>query len=395
MPPNAVNTVKCPGNNSKDNSLVGSSESRGRRTVLSCNDQFSPNATLDIMAKAEKELSKIARNSTECIDLQDHGKLIDEFGKSFDREQVLHGIVGSFFKEIEKLLQDNNLQHCKIDNLEKLMLERKEYNSWVGDSIKDLLLVQNDVRNELTNLQLQINQLIDGKARIVGAQNILTINQKNFILDCAKARHYARTIDRKVSVMNFEHGVSTVNMIKDISDSYFDGPLQRSLEEDFRPSTVKARAKENRDAPADNRRVTYDELRKRKVEDDELEDRLRRRDRIERRIAAAEEKLYSRVRVEGVSSDSDASEDESIWGSPEREIKPDRFTREIEKLSRANPEAEREEEAGWDAYEEDIHPDFVNDPDSDADEEREEDLAEDDDDESDDSEKSDDSDESD
>ncbi|XP_026417199.1 glutamic acid-rich protein-like [Papaver somniferum] len=132
---------------------------------------------------------------------------------------------------------------------------------------------------------------------------------------------------------------------------------------------------------------------KRKAKDGELEDRLQRRARIERRIAKAEDKLHSRD--EGVASDSDASEDESMWGPQEREIKPDRYTREIEKLTRDDPEAERDEEAGWDTYEEDIHPDFVNDPDSDSDEEREEDSAEDDDDEPDDSDKSNASDESD
>ncbi|XP_026399854.1 glutamic acid-rich protein-like [Papaver somniferum] len=159
-----------------------------------------------------------------------------------------------------------------------------------------------------------------------------------------------------------------------------------SSEEDLKPSTVKTRAKENRDIPVYNQRVTYAELRKRKAEDDELEDHIRRRARIKRRIANAEDKLHS-CDV-GVASDSDASEDESMWGPPEREIKPDRYTREIEKLTRADPEAEREEEAGWDTYEEDIHPDFVNGPDSDSDEEREEDSSEDDDDRPDDSDKS-------
>ncbi|XP_026399372.1 glutamic acid-rich protein-like [Papaver somniferum] len=166
-----------------------------------------------------------------------------------------------------------------------------------------------------------------------------------------------------------------------------------SSEEDFKPSTVKSRAKENRDISVDNQRVTYAEIRKRKAEDDELEDRLRRRSRIELRIVKAEDKLHSRA--EGVSSDSDASEDESMWGPPEREIKPERYTREIEKLTRADPEAEREEEAGWDTYEEDIHPYFVNGLDNDSDEDREEDSAEDDDDGHDDSDKSNASDESD
>ncbi|XP_026459625.1 glutamic acid-rich protein-like [Papaver somniferum] len=138
-----------------------------------------------------------------------------------------------------------------------------------------------------------------------------------------------------------------------VASSSNNGYSSSSSEEDFRPSTVKARAKENLDASVDNRRVTYDEIKKRRAEDDESENRLRRRVRIDRWIAAAEEKLRSRA--DG---------------------------------------AEREEEEFWDAYEEDIHPDFLNIRDSDSDEESEEDSAEDDD-EPDDSDKSDDSDESD
>ncbi|XP_026383592.1 nucleolin 1-like [Papaver somniferum] len=133
-----------------------------------------------------------------------------------------------------------------------------------------------------------------------------------------------------------------------------------SSEEDSKHSAVKARAKTNHaegmkhNAP--DRRVTYDELMKRKAEDDELDDRRRRRSRIQHRISAADERLQSRA--EGVTS-----EDEPVWVPLEREIKPDRH--------------------------------FVNNPDSDSDEELEENSAKDDDDESDNSDKSDDSDESD
>ncbi|XP_026459311.1 glutamic acid-rich protein-like [Papaver somniferum] len=144
---------------------------------------------------------------------------------------------------------------------------------------------------------------------------------------------------------------------------------------------------------APDRRVTYDELMKRKVEDDELDYRRRRRARIQHRISADDERLQSRV--EGVASDSYASEEKPVWVPPEREIKPDRRTREIEKLVQDDLEAEREEEDYWDDYELDIHPDFVNSPNSDSDEELEENSAKDDDDESNNSDKSDDSDESD
>ncbi|XP_026378680.1 glutamic acid-rich protein-like [Papaver somniferum] len=130
---------------------------------------------------------------------------------------------------------------------------------------------------------------------------------------------------------------------------------------------------------------------KQKSEDDRMDDYRRRRDRVQRRVLAAEEKLRSRV--EDIPSDSDASEDEPVWVPRDLKIKPDRRTRGIEKLVKA----EREKEEYWDSLYSDpeIHPDFVNGPDSDSDEEFEEDSAKDDDDESDNSNKSDDSDESD
>ncbi|XP_026459424.1 rRNA biogenesis protein rrp36-like [Papaver somniferum] len=89
--------------------------------------------------------------------------------------------------------------------------------------------------------------------------------------------------------------------------------------------------------------------------------------------------------------------DEPVWVPRDLKIKPDRRTREIEKLVKADLEAEREKEEYWDSLYNDpeIHPDFVNGPDSDSDEEFEEDSASDDDDESDNSDKSDNSDESD
>ncbi|XP_026447516.1 prothymosin alpha-A-like [Papaver somniferum] len=170
-----------------------------------------------------------------------------------------------------------------------------------------------------------------------------------------------------------------------------------SSEEDSKYSAVKARAKTNHaegmNHNAPDRRVTYDAFMKRKAEDDDLDNRRRRRARIQHRISAADERLQSLA--EGVASDSDASEEEPVWVPLEREIKPDRRTGEIEKLVQADLEVERDEEDYWDDYELDIHPDFVNNPDNDSDEEFEENSAKDDDDESDKSDKSDDSDESD
>ncbi|XP_026410817.1 glutamic acid-rich protein-like [Papaver somniferum] len=134
---------------------------------------------------------------------------------------------------------------------------------------------------------------------------------------------------------------------------------------------------------------------KRKTEDDRLDDHQRRRDRVRRRVLAAEEKLRSRD--DGVPFDSNASKDEPVWVPQDRKIKPDRRTREIERLVKADLEAERkEEEYQGSLYNDpDIHPDFVNGPGSDSDEELEEDSSKDDDDEFDNSDKSDDSDESD
>ncbi|XP_026435843.1 glutamic acid-rich protein-like [Papaver somniferum] len=132
--------------------------------------------------------------------------------------------------------------------------------------------------------------------------------------------------------------------------------------------------------PLNDWRVTYDELMKRKTEDDRLDDHQRRRDRVRCRVLAAEEKLQSRA--DGLPSDSDASKDEPV---------------EIERLVKSNLEAERKEEEYQDSLysDPDIHPDFVNGPDSDSDEELEEDSAKDDDDEYDNSDRSDGPDESD
>ncbi|XP_026417406.1 histone chaperone rtt106-like [Papaver somniferum] len=168
-----------------------------------------------------------------------------------------------------------------------------------------------------------------------------------------------------------------------------------SFEEDSRPSAAKARARKNHaegtkhSAPLDYRRVTYDELMKRKAEDDRLDDHRRRRDRVQRRLLAAKEKL--RFRADGVPSDSDASEDEPVWVSRDRKIKPDRCTREIEKLVKADLEAERKEEEYLDSLyiDPEIHPDLVNIPDSNSEEEDEDSSEDDDGDRSDDSEESD------
>ncbi|XP_026378824.1 protein starmaker-like [Papaver somniferum] len=174
-----------------------------------------------------------------------------------------------------------------------------------------------------------------------------------------------------------------------------------SSEEDSKAFAVKSRAKTNNDektkpsTPLNDRRVTYDDLMKRKTEDDKLDDHRRRRDRVRRKVLAAEEKLRSRT--DGVPYDYDASGDEPVWVPRDRKIKPDPRTREIERLVKTDLQAERKEEEYQDSLynNSDIHPDFVNDSDSDFNEELEEDSAKDDDDESDNSDKSDDSDESD
>ncbi|XP_026396303.1 calsequestrin-1-like [Papaver somniferum] len=136
---------------------------------------------------------------------------------------------------------------------------------------------------------------------------------------------------------------------------------------------------------------------KRKSQDDDMEDRRRRKDRIRCRIQAAEER---RRFVHGAPSDSgaNASEVETVWVVWNYEIKPDRRTSELQKIAKqveAELEAEYEAEDDSDSDDPNIHPDFINGRYSDSDEELEEDSAKDNDDESDNSDKSDDSDESD
>ncbi|XP_026378360.1 nucleolar transcription factor 1-like [Papaver somniferum] len=116
-----------------------------------------------------------------------------------------------------------------------------------------------------------------------------------------------------------------------------------------------------------------------KAEDEMLADYRQRRDRLQRKRLAAEQKLQ--YRADGVASDSDAEEDEPIWEPRERKIKPHRLTREIELLVEADLEAECKKEEYWDAMYNDLDEkeDFGDYSNSDSDEEIEEDSTEDDD----------------
>ncbi|XP_026445584.1 uncharacterized protein LOC113346240 [Papaver somniferum] len=164
-----------------------------------------------------------------------------------------------------------------------------------------------------------------------------------------------------------------------------------SFEEDSRIPAAKMCAKTNRaegskpSTPLNNSTVTYAEIMKRKAEDDKAEDRQRRKDRIRHRILAAEEK---RRFVDGVPSDSDASEEETDWVLSERKIKPDRRTRDLQKIAKQvedELEAEYKAEDDSDSDDLDIHPDFINGSDSDSDEEEDSDKDDDESDKSDDS----------
>ncbi|XP_026396091.1 glutamic acid-rich protein-like [Papaver somniferum] len=188
-------------------------------------------------------------------------------------------------------------------------------------------------------------------------------------------------------------------MVTSGSSDYDCSYSSSSSEEDSRIPVAKTRAKKNRaeeskpSEPLNNHRVTYAKLMKRKAEDDRMDDYRRRRDRVQRRVLAAEEKLQSRA--DGVPSNSDASKDDPMWVPRDLKIRSDRRTREIEKLVKDDLEAEHEKEEYWEMMDDDhdIYPDFVNGPDSVSDEEFEEDFDKHDDDESDNSGKSDDSDE--
>ncbi|XP_026450461.1 uncharacterized protein LOC113350528 [Papaver somniferum] len=155
-----------------------------------------------------------------------------------------------------------------------------------------------------------------------------------------------------------------------------------SSDEDSKASAANSKAKTTHvegtksSIPMNSRRVTYAKLMKRKAETDEAEDRKRKKDRIRRKILAAEE--WRRF-VDGVPSDSDtdAYEEETTWVLPEYKIKPDRRTRELEAEAKEDSDSD-------DPY---THPDFINGPDSDSDEE--EDSEKDSDDESDSSDESD------
>ncbi|XP_026416737.1 uncharacterized protein LOC113312198 [Papaver somniferum] len=105
-----------------------------------------------------------------------------------------------------------------------------------------------------------------------------------------------------------------------------------------------------------------DEDSKSSSEDDEAENRQHRKDRIRRRIQAAEER---RQFLDGVPSDSDAdaSEEETAWVFTERKIKPGRYEREFRKTMK-QIEAEAEAEEDSDSDDPDTYPDFIDDADS-------------------------------
>ncbi|XP_026417270.1 phosphopantothenoylcysteine decarboxylase subunit VHS3-like [Papaver somniferum] len=139
--------------------------------------------------------------------------------------------------------------------------------------------------------------------------------------------------------------------------------------------------------------VTYAGLMKRKAEDDEAGNRQREKDRIRRRIQAAEER---RQFLDGVPSDydTDASEEEAEWVFPECKIKPDRYEREFRKtMKKIEAEAEEDSDSDDDL---DAYPDFIDGPDADSDEEEDsDDKSDDSDDEKESDDESDNSDESD
>ncbi|XP_026416916.1 uncharacterized protein LOC113312379 [Papaver somniferum] len=156
-----------------------------------------------------------------------------------------------------------------------------------------------------------------------------------------------------------------------------------SSDEDSKASAANSKAKRTHDEgakpiiPPNNRRVTYAELMKRKAETDEAEGRMRRKDRIQGKIPAAEERRRFVDRVPS-DSDDDAFEEETTWVLPEFKVKP---------MKQVDAELEAESEEDSDSDDPHTHPDFINGLDSDSDEE--EDSEKDSDDESDSSDESD------
>ncbi|XP_026420063.1 uncharacterized protein LOC113316045 [Papaver somniferum] len=144
-------------------------------------------------------------------------------------------------------------------------------------------------------------------------------------------------------------------MVTSSNSNYDYSYSSSSSDEDSKASAAKSKAKtnhaegENPSIPLNDRRVTYAELMKRKAKTDEAEDQ------------------------------------ETVWSLPERKIKPDRRTRELQKITK---QVEAELEAEEDSDDPYTHTDFINDPDSDSNEE--EDSEKDDEDEDDNSDESDD-----
>ncbi|XP_026459135.1 uncharacterized protein LOC113359770 [Papaver somniferum] len=213
---------------------------------------------------------------------------------------------------------------------------------------------------------------------------------------------------KRTSFEVFKSWITTITVVSGIEmstssvdnyDYYYSSSFSSSSDEDSKASVAKSKAKTTHDegakssVPLNDRRVTYTKLMKRNAEDDEAENRQRRRDRIRRRVQAAEER---RQFLDGVPSDSDAdvSEEETAWVFTERKIKPNRYEREFRRtMKQIEAEAEAEEDSDSDDDPE-ARPDFI--PDADSDEEEDsDDKYDDSDDEKDSDDESDNSDESD
>ncbi|XP_026410847.1 glutamic acid-rich protein-like [Papaver somniferum] len=187
--------------------------------------------------------------------------------------------------------------------------------------------------------------------------------------------------------------VHTVEIIVTFSSDYSSSSSEEDSEiprPEMKTSSAEARAKMERslkDTKEIINGMSLDRLKvvrygflKRKTEDEILYDYRQKRHRLQQKRLAAEEKLRSRA--DGIASDSDAEEVESIWEPKKRKIRTYPPAREIERLVEADLQSEREEEEYWDAMYGDPEESEVSseDSDSNSEEEFEEDSTNDDDD---------------
>ncbi|XP_026419740.1 ribosome biogenesis protein BOP1 homolog [Papaver somniferum] len=124
----------------------------------------------------------------------------------------------------------------------------------------------------------------------------------------------------------------------------------------------------------DRMRTVHDGFLKREAEDEKLATYWQKRRRLQQTRLAAEDEIRSPA--DGVASDSDAEEVESVWEPVEREVDPYSPSMRAERLAREDFQAECEEDEYLDAMHGDLEDQLEKVPSEGSDDDSEEELEE-------------------